>query len=587
MGQTEVDRINDEGILAMKASGEHALYETVLLCGLLCIAGSFAHARENRSKVALVKARASQATITVKSNLVLVPVFVYDPARITNAPKEELPCVRSTIAAFFKLLATQPYLPTECDVTEVHDLALKDFHVYEGGTEQQIVKMDSAAWWTVARDNLGWYMQSSYTPRGIWESGDLSRFKLVPPGINRDFYILAYVPRNSDRGCHQIRVEVDRPQLVLFARDQYCAGQAPSDPLFGTSLSDELTGQLRSTGSGKIPVSFQADYIYTQKNTARVDVSIQFPWNDLYHAWDLSKWKLYARIAVIGVLRSKDGTIAARFSDLLYPSYWPTFVQGGARFRSWQLGTALLAGRDTEAPGFDAQYDVYDAGTGGEALTLGGQADEISPDYAAFKKLLESSDPAWLPTRYETQVDIPPGEYNLQVIISDESKFGRVEMPLTIEPYDGQELALSSVTLCKRLRDAAVAAKEDAAANFTPQHVPLVSKGIQFIPAGDTSFSKGDPLFAYFELYEPSLAQHPGTTATVDIRVLNASTGQVKEEFAPVNAAPYEQPGSTVLRVARTIPFSQLAKGAYVLQVRASDSPGGSTTWRSAKFRIE
>lgn len=571
----------------MKTSRCYHCWEIVLLVGgLVSTTASFACPQENRSAVAPTPE--APPTITVRSNLVLVPVFVYDPARIANAPKEELPCARATVAAFFKLLATQPYLPNECDATEVHGLTLKDFRVYQDGTEQQIARMDPAAWWTVARDNLGWYMQSSYTPRGLWESADLSRFKLVPPGINRDFYILAYAPRNSGRGCHPIRVEVDRPHLVLFARDRYCAGQAPSDPLFGTSRGDELTGQLRSTGSGKIRVSLQADAFYSKTNTARVDVSIQFPWNELYHIWDLSKWKLYARIAVTGVVQSKDGTIAARFSDLLYPSYWPTFVQGGARFRSWQLGTALLAGRDTEAPGFDAQYDVYDAGAGGDklALTLGGKADEISPDYAAFKKLLESSDPAWLPTRYETQVDVPPGEYNLQVIVSDESKFGRVEMPLVIARYDGKELALSSIALCKRLRDAHVAAEEAAAVNFAPQYVPLVSKGIEFTPAGDTTFSKGESLYAYFEVYEPTVSEHAGTSITVEMRVVDPRTDKVQAAFAPLNATPYEQSGSTTLRVARTVPVSQLPPGDYILQVRASDSVA-TTPWRSANFSIE
>jgi len=40
---------------------------------------------------------------------------------------------------------------------------------------------------------------------------------------------------------------------------------------------------------------------------------------------------------------------------------------------------------------------------------------------------LSSSDVAWFPTRYETQMDIPPGDYNLEVVLSGEEKFGRAE----------------------------------------------------------------------------------------------------------------------------------------------------------------
>lgn len=131
---------------------------------------------------------------------------------------------------------------------------------------------------------------------------------------------------------------------------------------------------------------------------------------------------------------------------------------------------------------------------------------------------------------------------------------------------------LSSLALCKRLRDAAVAAKEAAAANFAPQYVPLVSKGIWFTPAGDTNLEKGEPLFAYFEVYDPLLAQHRAPSVEVHLGILDASTGKVIGNFAPVNVAPYQRPGSSVLPIARKIPIGQLPKGAYRLEVQATDS---------------
>jgi hypothetical protein len=39
--------------------------------------------------------------------------------------------------------------------------------VISGGVEQKIASVEPAAWWTAVRDNLGWYMQSSDTARGI------------------------------------------------------------------------------------------------------------------------------------------------------------------------------------------------------------------------------------------------------------------------------------------------------------------------------------------------------------------------------------------------------------------------------------
>ena len=149
------------------------------------------------------------------------------------------------------------------------------------------------------------------------------------PFVTTDFHILGYVPRDAKDGCHRIRVEVNRPNLLVFARDEYCGGQSPSDPLVGTGQGKELDRILASEKRSKIPLSLQAATFYAGGNQPLVDLCLRFPWNDLYRKWEPSNWTLYARIGVMGVIRRKNGTVAARFSDLLYPPYWPTFDQGG------------------------------------------------------------------------------------------------------------------------------------------------------------------------------------------------------------------------------------------------------------------
>lgn len=293
----------------------------------------------------------------------------------------------------------------------------------------------------------------------------------------------------------------------------------------------------------------------------------------------------------MGVVRRKDGTVAARFSDLLYPSYWPTFDQGGSKYIAWAQGTANLSTAVPRlvTPSTGGKVAVSDNGTGNNTLALSfpKEANQITPDEAAIKTALDSSDPFWLPTRYETQVDLPPGDYNLEVVLNDGWNFGRVEMPLTIETYDGKQLALSSVALCKSLRSAAVAAKEDAQANFAPQYVPLVSKDILFAPTGDMTFAKDEPLFAYFEVYEPQPKENPAAPVLVHIRILDSNTSQPKENFAPIDAAAYRQAGSPVLRIGRKIPVNQLPAGNYTLEVQATTSVGRSTAWRSAHFEVK
>jgi hypothetical protein len=582
-----------DGSRAMNLSktgiGNPARAILLAVAALLYVAALATVAQTQDSPAASTQATAPQRHLTVQTNLVLVPVFVYDPARMAQAPKEEMPCARAAVVTFFKLAPTEPYLPKDCDVTEVQGLSAKDFRLFEDGVEQQIESFEAAAWRTVVRDNLGWHLQASATPRGIWSLSELSTIKKVP-FVTTDFHILGYVPRDAKGGCHRIRVEVNRPNLLVFARDEYCGGQSPSDPLVGTGQGKELDRILASEKRGKISLSLQGATFYTGGDHSLVDLCLRFSSNDLYRKWDASNWTLYARIGVMGVIRRKDGTVAARFSDLLYPSYWPTFDQGGAKYIAWEKGTTDLSTAIPRllTPSTGGKVAVSDSGTGNSTLALSfpNVANEIAPDEVAIKTALDSSDPFWLPTRYETQVDLPAGDYDLEVVLNDGWNFGRAKIPLTVEPYDGKQLALSSVALCKSLRSAAVAAKENAQASFAPQYVPLVSRNILFSPSGYTSFAKGESLFAYFEVYDPQLAENPAAPVSVHLRILDASTSKVKEDFASIDAASYKQAGSSVLRIGRKLPIDQLPTGAYRLEVQAAGSKG-STAWRAATFEVK
>src|SRR5207244_11515863 len=92
----------------------------VAVVGLLGVAALATVAQTKGSPARSNQATAPQARLTVQTNLVLVPAFVYDPARMAQAPKEATPCARAVVVAFLKLAPTQPYSSKDCDVTEVH-----------------------------------------------------------------------------------------------------------------------------------------------------------------------------------------------------------------------------------------------------------------------------------------------------------------------------------------------------------------------------------------------------------------------------------------------------------------------------------
>src|SRR6266853_5008002 len=84
---------------------------------LLYVVAASTMAQTQDSPAASTQPTAPQRRLTVQTNLVLVPVFVYDPGRMAQAPKEEMPCARAAVVTFFKLAPTAPYLPMDCVVT--------------------------------------------------------------------------------------------------------------------------------------------------------------------------------------------------------------------------------------------------------------------------------------------------------------------------------------------------------------------------------------------------------------------------------------------------------------------------------------
>lgn len=392
-------------------------------------------------------------SIRVEANEVVLPVYVLYRNRETKATKEESECWDADMESFRHLKPTEKYIPTHCDQHVIRGLGPADFRVFEDGIEQTIRSVRFEAYPAVqVRDSLGDHTEHSHSPRGKW--GSLDRSKLPGLGTNVAFYLyrLAYSPAHSQAGsCHQIKVTVKRRGARVYARSDYCNVQySPSDPLKSAAFGQQLKQYESSADQPTIPLLMQAKVFRANGGSAWVNVTVEFPAEALALRW--GDRRLHGTIGIIGTIY-KNEAVAVHFSD----------------FACCDSDFSLLV-----------------------------------DDYS--ERILQILARAATPTRYETQLDLSSGDYKLRVILSDGTKFGRAEIPLSVDKYDENQLALSSVALCKRYLDAARAAKEAAAVNLAPQYVPLVSKGVQFEPAGDIRFQKGDPLIAYFEVYEPLLA---------------------------------------------------------------------------------
>ena len=279
----------------------------------------------------------------------------------------------------------------------------------------------------------------------------------------------------------------------------------------------------RANGSQSgVTASMMTPFFYTSSNTARVELAIEMPSNAI--KFEKEKGKYNAAINVLGIAYKPDGTVAAKFSD-----------------------TANVA--------------------------------------LAEKKEVEEF--AKAPYHYEEQFDIGAGTYTLKVAFScGGENFGKLETPLTIDPYDKKQFAMSSLAFSRQMfRVSDITSGMET--QLLEDKKPLVSQGVQLIPSGSNHFKKTENIGAYVEVYDPFLLGENPPKVGLDIRVIDRNTGKEAIRAAVTNTADAVKAGNPVVPLALRIPVEKLNPGSYRVELRAIDTAGNHTQTRSAEFELE
>jgi hypothetical protein len=190
-------------------------------------------------------------------------------------------------------------------------------------------------------------------------------------------YLVAYTrPESPEGSCHKIELRVNRGSALIAARNQYCnTKHSTSDPVNGTTLGDQLQSDLTSPKNNNVHISLAATPLYSSSDSDRVHIAIDWPWESL-------KGNTRTK-GVLALFSKKDGTLVARFSDLA----------------EWE-----------------------------------GVANSNFPEIF-YSNSDKRSDWA-VENRYETQLTLPPGEYDLRIALGDGTRFGNAAAALTVENYD-------------------------------------------------------------------------------------------------------------------------------------------------------
>ena len=338
-----------------------------------------------------------------------------------------------------------------------------------------------------------------------------------------EHYMIGYSPGNFEEGkCHTLKVKVTQSGMTVRARTGYCDAK-PTDLLNGNPTEKDLEKVILSANPGTVTgATMQAPYFYTSPNSARMNVALEIPSSAV--KFEKHKGKYSGQLNVLGVVYRPDGAVAARFSDTLKYHF-----DDKKSMEAWQ-----------------------------ENPTIG----------------------------YEKDVDGVPGKYTLKMVVgSNSASFAKIEMPISIDPYDGSKFSLSGLAFATRMRKInQTDANLDSA--MSEDRTPLIVNGLQLFPSGRGSFKKTETVALYAELYEPAnaAAEPPkDLAAAIQMRLLDAK-GKVRIDSGLMRT-PFKA-GSPVAPLALKVPVDQLEPGTYVCELTGADTLGGQVR-RVANFVIE
>ncbi|MFZ3277926.1 MAG: VWA domain-containing protein [Candidatus Sulfotelmatobacter sp.] len=294
----------------------------------------------------------------------------------------------------------------------------------------------------------------------------------------------------------------------------------PADLLAGNPIEKDLETRASGEMQGNVTAMMQAPFFYTSPNTAQVHLAVEIPSSAL--KFEKVKGKQHAAVNILGIAYKPDASIAARFSD-------------------------------TVNVDLDGKKEVEE-----------------------FQKQ---------PFHYENQFGIASGEYKLKVVFSSGNEsFGKLETPLSIDPYPGTQFSISSVALSNDLRRAADVAT-DLDSQLLEDRTPLLADGFQISPSASNHFKKTDTAAIYTEVYEPLLKNPNPPTIGFEVIVVERASGKEKLHFG--SRIPGVKPGNPLISLGLKLPVATLGPGSYLLKLNAVDSAGNSSKTRSVDFDVE
>ena len=286
------------------------------------------------------------------------------------------------------------------------------------------------------------------------------------------------------------------------------------DLVTATAAGKELEKRVAGAEASTIPATMALSYFYVAPDRARVHMAMEIAPGAV--KFENQKGKLHAELNLVGIATTAEGEVRARFSDVL-----------SLNFEN------------------QAQADNLKAKT----------------------------------IHYEKQFQISPGKYTFTMAVRQAvASFGKLEMPLSVDPWNGTELAVSSLVLSRETRQAG----DSGLSLMAEDRTPLIAEGIEVIPLGTAQLAQSEPGFFYLEVYAAD-----ASSVRVRLRIVDRNSGEAKWNSGPMKL-PVPNSGAKIAKIAAgsPLPLGLLSPGAYQLEVTVSDSSGQQVK-RTADLEIK
>ncbi|MBZ5516982.1 MAG: hypothetical protein LAN62_19455, partial [Acidobacteriia bacterium] len=190
------------------------------------------------------------------------------------------------------------------------------------------------------------------------------------------------------------------------------------------------------------------------------------------------------------------------------------------------------------------------------------------------------------PFTYQNNFNIAPGRYNLKVVLSGGGqKFGKYELPLVIEPYDGKNFGLSGLALSSQMQPVSqlTAGIQEA---LLEERTPLVVKGVEITPSPDNRFKRDAKVGLYLEVYEPLMMNPIPPRVGILYSLIDRKTNQPVYTSNTVPLDGFAEKDNPVIPVGMLLPVEKLGPGDYRIEVRARDAMGNASAVHMADFAL-